>query len=184
VADWTASNLEPVVFSEKDSRESLAEKGRAMLERYVAESNGSRPRLVEERFEIPLFDPETGEVFDISLRGVIDLVEEDGTLVELKTAARTLDVGSLERHLQLSTYALVVFAREGRIPKLRVDMLLKTKTPRLERRETARTIEDLGWTAQLIASASAAILRGVFLPNPSWRCAECEYFGNCQRWRG
>ncbi len=49
------------------------------------------------------------------LRGVIDLVEADGTLVELKTAARTFDTGSLERHLQLSTYALVRVVQTGQI---------------------------------------------------------------------
>ena len=116
--------------------------------------------------------------------GVIDLVEEGETLVDLKTAGRTLESGGLERHLQLSTYALAFFLLHGSIPKLRLDMLLKTAKPRLERHETTRSVEDLSWAARLIREVSLAIQTEHFFPNPSWRCTECEYFAHCQQWRG
>jgi putative RecB family exonuclease len=183
-ADWFAQNLEPLVFSDKDSKEVLTEKGREMIRVYVAESNGKLPKFIEQRFEIDLVDPSTGEAFDIRLRGIIDLVEEDDLLVDLKTAARTIEDGGLERHLQLSTYALAFYLTFGLVPRLRLDMLLKTKTPRLERHETTRTVEDLGWTAQLIAGVARAIESRQFYPSPSWRCTECEYFAHCQAWRG
>lgn len=183
-ADWFAQNLEPVVFAEKESKEILAEKGHELVAMYVAESSDTMPLLTEDRFEIDLVDPETGEVFDIRLRGVIDLVEADGTLVELKTAARTFDTGSLERHLQLSTYALVRFLATGTVPPLRIDALLKTKVPRLVHLPATRTIEDLAWTARLIESVALAIRAGCCFPNPSYRCSECEYFAHCQQWRG
>ena len=183
-ADWYAQNVEPLVFSERESNDSLAEKGRAMLQLYVESTNGIKPVAVEQFFEIDLADPETGEVLDLRLRGVIDLVEEGDTLVDLKTAGRTLEQGGLERHLQLSTYALAFFLLHGSIPKLRLDMLLKTAKPRLERHQTTRSIEDLGWTARLIHEVAAAIETEHFFPNPSWRCTECEYFAHCQRWRG
>jgi putative RecB family exonuclease len=183
-ADWYAQNVEPLVYSERESRDSLAEKGRAMLQLYVESSNGAVPVAVEQFFEIDLFDPETGEVLEVRLRGVIDLVEEGDVLVDLKTAGRTLEPGGLERHLQLSTYALVYFSVTERIPKLRLDMLLKTAKPRLERHETTRSLEELSWTARLIREVSLAIETEHFFPNPSWRCTECEYFAHCQQWRG
>jgi putative RecB family exonuclease len=183
-ADWYAQNVEPLVFSERESNDSLAEKGRAMLQLYVESTNGVKPVAVEQFFELDLADPETGEVLDLRLRGVIDLVEEGETLVDLKTAGRTLEQGGLERHLQLSTYALAFFLLHGSIPKLRLDMLLKTAKPRLERHQTTRSIEDLGWTARLIHEVAKAIETEHFFPNPSWRCTECEYFAHCQRWRG
>jgi putative RecB family exonuclease len=173
-----------VVFAAKESKEILAEKGRELVRLYVEAADGTIPLLTEDRFEIDLVDPETGETLDIRLRGVIDLVEADGTLVELKTAARTFDTGSLERHLQLSTYALVRFLATGTIPQLRIDALLKTKVPRLEHLPATRTIEDLAWTARLIASVALAIRSGCFFPNPSYRCSECEFFAHCQKWRG
>lgn len=183
-ADWYAQNTEPLVFSERESREGLAEKGRAMLQLYVESTNDAKPVAVEQWFELDLADPETGELLDVRLRGVIDLVEEGDVLVDLKTAGRTLESGGLDRHLQLSTYALAFLLLRGQIPKLRLDMLLKTTKPRLERHETTRSLEDLGWTARLIREVSLAIETEHFFPNPSWRCTECEYFAHCQQWRG
>src|SRR2546426_5417342 len=177
-ADWYAQTVEPLVFSEKESKDSLAEKGRAMLQLYVEAPDHKPAKFVEEWFELDLADPQTGEVLDVRLRGVIDLLEEDDTLVDLKTAGRTLEAGGLERHLQLSTYALAFFLLTERIPKLRLDMLLKTAKPRLERHETTRSVEDLGWTARLIHEVSLAIETEHFFPNPSWRCSECEYFAH------
>ena len=183
-ADWYAQNVEPLVFSERESREALAEKGHAMLEIYVESPNGAMPVAVEQWFELDLADPETGEVFDVRLRGVIDLIEEGDVLIDLKTAGRTLEQGGLERHLQLSTYALAHLIQHGSIPRLRLDMLMKTARPRLERLETTRSIEDLSWTAQLIREVALAIETEHFFPNPSWRCTECEYYPHCQEWRG
>ncbi|MBP6965782.1 MAG: PD-(D/E)XK nuclease family protein [Armatimonadetes bacterium] len=184
-ADWYAANLAPLVFPERESEAVLAEKGRELIRLYAEGLDGTPPPLlVEDRFEIDLADPETGELLDRRLRGVIDLVEADGTLVELKTAARTFDTGSLERHLQLSTYALVRLLQTGAVPPLRIDALLKTKVPRVDRLPAARSISDLSWTVRLLASVAAAIQAGHFFPNPSYRCAECEYFAQCQAWRG
>jgi len=183
-ADWYAQNTEPLVFSEKESKDSLAEKAKAMLQIYVESCNGAKPVAVEQGFELDLADPETGELLEVRLRGIIDLVEEGDVLVDLKTAGRTLESGGLERHLQLSTYALAHLLQHGSIPKLRLDMLLKTAKPRLERHETTRSLEDLVWTARLIREVSLAIETEHFFPNPSWRCTECEYFAHCQQWRG
>ena len=183
-ADWYAQNVQPLVFSERESKDSLADKARAMLQLYVESANGVKAIAVEQPFELELADPDTGEVLDVRLRGIIDLVEEGETLVDLKTAGRTLESGGLERHLQLSTYALAYCLLHGRIPKLRLDMLLKTTKPRLERHETTRSMDDLVWTARLIREVSLAIETEHFFPNPSWRCTECEYFAHCQQWRG
>jgi len=183
-ADWYAQNVEPLVFSPRESKGALAEKGRQMLQLYLESATGALPAAIEQPFEVELADPETGEVLDVRLRGVVDLIEADDTLVDLKTAGRTLEQGGLERHLQLSTYALAFLLQHGTIPKLRLDLLLKTTKPRLERHETTRSVEDLGWTARLIREVSLAIETEHFFPNPSWRCTECEYFAHCQQWRG
>ena len=71
-ADWYAQNTEPLVFSERESKDSLAEKGRAMLQLYVESTNGKKAVAVEQGWELDLADPETGELLDVRLRGVID----------------------------------------------------------------------------------------------------------------
>ncbi len=182
-ADWYAQNLEPLVFARNETAESLAETGSALLARFL-ECERPTPIAVEERFELELADPETGELLGTELRGYIDCIEEGPTLVELKTAARAFDDGSIARHLQLSAYALAVFLRTGTIPALRLDALVKTKVPRYDRNETTRTVEDLAWTARLLDQVARAIDAGHFFPNPSWRCTECEFFARCQAWRG
>ena len=183
-ADWAAQNTEAVLYAEWESAEGLLKQGKAMLSLYVEAQAAARPVAIEQPFELELADPETGECLDVRLRGIFDLVEDGDVLVDLKTAGRAISPDDLERHLQLSTYALVYFLLQGRVPALRLDCLLKTKTPRLERYETSRSVEDLGWTARLIQGVAKAIETEHFFPNPSWRCSDCEYFAHCQRWRG
>ena len=183
-ADWFAQNVEPLVFSEWEDAETLRDKGVALLTKYLVVMAESKAKAVESPFELDLFDPETGEDLDVHFRGYIDLVEEGDTLVDVKTAGRMPENGGLERHLQLSTYALVFYLLHAVIPKLRLDILLKLKSPRIEQLPTERSLPDLAWTSRLIAQTARAIEQGHFFPNPSWRCTECEYFANCQAWRG
>jgi putative RecB family exonuclease len=154
-----------------------------MLRLYLVDDH-AQPTAVEDAFDCDLLEPVTGEVLEVRLRGRIDLVEEGDTVVDLKTAGRTLEQGGLERHLQLSVYALAFFLLHGTIPKLRLDVLLKTKVARFVRLSTSRTLEELAWTARLIERVVRAIRAGHFFPNPSWRCTECEYFAHCTAWRG
>jgi putative RecB family exonuclease len=183
-ADWFAQNLDPLTFHFGETREALETKARAMLSVYLGSTNGCRPAAVEEPFALEIADPETGECLDVPFRGIVDLVEEDGTLVDLKTAARATPQDDVDRHLQLSSYALAVFLKTGEIPKLRLDVLLKTSKPRLERIPTSRSLTQLAWVAHLIQRTSWAIEEGHFFPNPSWRCNDCEYLAACQAWRG
>jgi putative RecB family exonuclease len=185
LADWYAQTVEPLVYSKDESKDLLAERGAQMIRLYVATAaTVAVPSAVEERFSVGLVDVESGEELDVALHGVIDLIESDGTVVDLKTAGRSFDVGSVERHLQLSIYALAVLLRDGNIPKLRIDALMKTKIPRLERYDAHRNYADLAWAARLINGVVEAIDREQFFPNPSWRCAACEYYAQCQAWRG
>ncbi len=50
------------------------------------------PIAVEQRFEAPLIDPQTGEDLGISLVGIVDLIADDGqgvVIVDFKTSARS-----------------------------------------------------------------------------------------------
>lgn len=183
-ADWFAQNLDSIVYPDDETQETLRQKAEALLGLYVELVGDRLPAAVEAPFEVDLQDPETGEQFDIRIRGIIDLVDSDDTVVDLKTAARSLDAGSLSRHLQLSVYALARLLLTGRIPALRLDSLLKTKLPRLAQQPTVRSPENLAWTVRLIVGVVRAIDGRMFYPNPSWRCTECEYFAHCQVWRG
>src|SRR2546428_10598118 len=58
--DWYAQNMEPLVFSDRESQDGLLQKRREMLQLYVIEQpEWPIPAAVEQSFEVDLHDPET-----------------------------------------------------------------------------------------------------------------------------
>ena len=61
---------------------------------------------VEQPFDVPLIDLDTGEVLDRALVGTLELIERDGdsriVVVDLKTSARKYTDLQVEASLQLS----------------------------------------------------------------------------------
>ena len=60
-------------------------------------------------------------------------------VADLKTWNRTVSQEDLDSNIQLSAYAYAYRMLYGKDPSLRLDMLLKTKTPRLEQFSTTDT---------------------------------------------
>ena len=89
---------------------------------------------VEQPFDVPLIDLDTGEVLDRALVGTLDLVERDAAgrlvVVDLKTSARRYTDLQVEASLQLSVYSYAT-AMNGLADqedlRLRFDVLTKTK---------------------------------------------------------
>lgn len=161
MADWYAQNVEPLVYTKDESKDSLTERGIRWCTR-------GQPRWCRRplRSDSPWVSWMLRAGRSSALHGVIDLIESDGTVVDLKTSARLFDAGSIERHLQMSIYALATLMRRGSIPRLRIDALLKTKIPRLERYDVDRNSADLARAARLIDGVVQAIDREMFFPNP------------------
>lgn len=83
----------PIRFGERDTKVSLFDLARRMLEvLYREQAPGAEIVGVEQPFDVPLIDLDTGEVLDRALVGTLDLVERDArgglVVVNLKTAAR------------------------------------------------------------------------------------------------
>ena len=83
----------PIRFGEKDTKESLLDLARRMLEvLHRTQEPGTEIVGVEQPFDVPLIDLDTGEVLDRALVGTLDLIERDGdgriVVVDLKTSAR------------------------------------------------------------------------------------------------
>jgi CRISPR/Cas system-associated exonuclease Cas4 (RecB family) len=65
----------------------------------------------------------------------------------------------------------------------RFDVLLKLKKePRLDIYYTTRTAADRKRLAKLISQVLKGIEAGVFFPNPSWMCSDCQYAEACVKW--
>ncbi len=179
-ADFYAELSGNIRFKEGETKEGLLSLGEALIRQYVETFPDVPVTAVEEPFQVPLADPATGEVLGPDLKGILDLVVSDDTVVEIKTAARAYDEATLARHVQLSAYAYAFRVRHGREPKLIVVALLKQKRPRIERMSASRTADDGSWFVTLAAEVVRGIEAGIFPPNPGWQCSDCEYLDPCR----
>ncbi len=125
-----------IIYSEGEDFDSLLEQGKEMLRVFARMAHPMKVIAVEVPFEFKLEHPQTGEEFQVPIKGIIDLIEEDesGTLwiVDHKTASRSYTEQQVEGDLQMLIYAAAVKQLdvvEGRNALLRFDVLLKTKRP-------------------------------------------------------
>jgi len=182
-ADFNAQKVDNITFKDGASKEALIERGQRMLVAYLKEYQGGPVTSVELPFRVPLVDKETGETLELPLDGVIDLIEEDDTVVELKTAARKFTLLDLTQHLQLTAYSYAYEWLYKRSPTLRFDCLLKTTRPRLESWQTERRQDDQVRFFHIAKAVTQAIKTKQYYPKPGWLCADCEYYVPCQKWR-
>jgi putative RecB family exonuclease len=181
----------PVRFGEKDTKESLLDLARRMLEVFHANQDPAVEILaVEQPFDVPLIDLKTGEVLDRALVGTLDLVERDSAnrvvVVDLKTSARRYTDLQAELSLQLSIYSYATSMNglgDQEDLRLRFDVLTKTKQPELCRYWTQRDRAASIRLFHLAAEVLYAIEAGVFHPNPGWQCKDCQFRSQCWAWR-
>ena len=181
----------PIRFGEKDTKASLLDLARRMLEvLYRDQELGTEIVGVEQPFDVPLIDLDTGEVLDRALVGSLDLIERDAegrtVVVDLKTAARKYADVQVESSLQLSVYSYATAMNglgDQEDLRLRFDVLTKTKQPELCRYWTQRDRAASLRLFRLVAEVLHAIEAGVFHPNPGWQCKDCPFRSRCWAWR-
>lgn len=172
-ADLAAALARPDVDWDGETLESLAGLGEKLLGTFLA-AYGDLPVLrTEERIELPLVDPDTGEPMPRPLLGYLDFVLPDGSAIELKTAARSYSDSDLRTNLQFAGYRTVMRARGAGL--LRLVVLVKTKTPKIQdvALEADRRIE--AWFLRAAVQIERAILSGQFPPAPGMACSMCDY---------
>lgn len=182
--DWYAQR-DSVTFDENDPEEKLLVKGKELLALYYHD----RVPMVGEAefgFTLPLVSPGTGEALDVPLRGVIDLIEADGSIVEFKNAKKSLDVESLPDNLQLTAYHYAYETLFREPPKdLKLVQFVRTKKPSVQPHFTYRDKRDVERFFQIAKEVRKAIETGIFVPNRGcWMCADCEYQQDCYEWAG
>jgi len=140
------TNNRPIRLGEKDTKESLLDLACRMLDvLHRNQEPDTEIVAVEEPFDVPLIDLDTGEVLDRALVGTLDLVERDAegsvVVVDLKTSSRRYTDLQAELSLQLSMYSYATSMNglgDQEDFRLRFDVLTKTKQPELCRYWTQR----------------------------------------------
>lgn len=184
-ADWYSQKAEAnVKFKEGEQEMALVGLGKELLSMYFREPH-LKVNGTEVPFTVPLADPTTGEVLDIDFTGFIDLVEDDGVIVEFKTSAAALSVSDIDSRIQLTAYGYVYEYLNRKKPRgLKVVNFIKSKKPRMAHVLTSRGTRDYVGFFFLAQEVLKGIRAGVFYPHPGYWCKDCEYANICPLWQG
>lgn len=122
------------------------------------------------------------------LGGTLD-IQERSCVRDTKTAGQTPPRDAADRSDQLTMYALAVKVLDGKAPKsVRLDALVKLKTPKVVSLESERTDEDFRVLLARVTAAITAIRAGIFVPanRDYWKCAPkfCGFYETCPFVRG
>jgi putative RecB family exonuclease len=129
------------------------------------------------------------ENLPVPLVGIFDLVLEDPagiiTIVDHKTASKAYSLADVNQNLQMTVYYLAARANGygERDILLRLDCLIKTKTPKFEQYYTARGDWEEQRLTKKIQAVWEGISKGVFIPNDGgWKCRSCGFKTACREW--
>lgn len=174
-------NNEEINFEEDEDPARLKDQGVSIVathHRIIAPR--VKPVTVEEEFCISL-----GDDFPFELKGVWDLIESNGTIVDNKAYSKTPNQDEVNKDLQFTVYILGYRTLKKKIENnLRMDAIIKTKKLKAIQIQTSRTNEDCRWLLSLIEKVAQAIKSGIFYPNPNgWHCDPryCGYWEKCKK---
>jgi len=177
-----------VQVKDGEDRDSLTKEGGRLIDAY-REYRTAQPATIlttEQRVERELANIRTGETLDLPFIAYLDLIEQNGdglVVVDLKTAKRSYSQPDVDGNLQLTCYGLLTLLETGKPPSgLRIDAIVRNKTPKVQRLETSRTESDYVRFWTLARTVREAIEAGLFYPSPGWSCPTCEFSEHCRRW--
>lgn len=169
------------VFSPLDDVAQLKASGAALAAKYIREV---APAIEPAAIELPV----AGVISGVAVRGIIDIVDTAGRIIDLKTASRRSSTISADHALQLATYAQLLDSASG---ETRIDQLISTKEPQLVQIEHTPGAAGARLVERIYPLVAEGIGAGVFCPNRSsvtcsqrycnfWRECEAEYGGTVE----
>ncbi len=176
---------ETVVYKVGDNRDDGIEQGIHLLELYLKEPPPEGIVAIEQRSLVPLYNSH-GEYLETPLVAIVDLItksEESLTVNEFKTSGRAYSSSDVESSLQPTCYVHAVRQTFGEDANVEYTVLVKTKTPKIQRIKTSRYAEDCGRLGDLVETIQRAVDFNVFYPVESpMNCSTCSYREPCREW--
>jgi putative RecB family exonuclease len=179
----------PIAYKEGQNKDNMLNEGQLLVKTFCESAQPMEVIGVEEPYSSVLYDEE-GNPTDFKLVGIVDCIQRDKDgkmiIIDNKTANRAYSKDKIEQDLQMTVYSYLA-ASSGLVPAKsetlhRFDVLLKLKKPRLDIYYTTRSAADRRRLAKIINQVLRGIEAGVFFPNPSWMCSDCQYAQACVKW--
>jgi len=177
---------EDIHFDRDEPKKEVEQSGRAIVKAYHLEVQPTiQPAAVEKEFLIPLDGAPP-------ILGYIDLITEDGTIVDRKTSGKKKSQPEDDWIRQLSLYAYAESLTRGLAPwesiPTRVDLIVSKNKPE----NVSIPVGELTQAAArpvlaLAAKLYEAAVKDALLPNPNgWHCSEkfCGYWATCKYRKG
>lgn len=164
----------PAEFREDEIPEEMKAQGLALTLKYLEEAC---PSIDPAAVELPV----AGRIGGVAVRGYIDLLETNGRVRDLKTAARKPSAIAAASRFQVATYAQLCERASG---ELAVDVLVKTKAPQLIQLTAAIDAADVAETQAMYPLVQQSIRAGAFLPNrQNYLCGRryCGHWRACEQ---
>jgi CRISPR/Cas system-associated exonuclease Cas4 (RecB family) len=158
----------------------------ALIDLYLREPPPQEIVSVEQRILVPLHNSE-GEYLETPLVAIADLVtrDEGGLKInEFKTSGRSYGEFEVQTSLQATCYANAAWETFGEQAAVEYAVLVKTKSPKLQRIKTKRKEEDFGRLGDLVENVERAVDSGIFYPiETPLNCSTCPYRQQCRDWK-
>ncbi|QDT29901.1 PD-(D/E)XK nuclease superfamily protein [Gimesia panareensis] len=176
-----------VEYKPKESRDDLIAQGLELLKLYCEEPPPQEIVSVEHRCYIPLSNSE-GDYLVTPLIAIADLVtrEIEGCLkiTEFKTSGRAYGEFEVEKSLQATCYVNMLWEGFGEWASVEFTVLVKTKTPKIQRLKTARNEDDIGRLGDLVETVERAVENEIFYPiETPVNCSMCAFRKECREWK-
>ena len=174
-----------ITYRNGDSRDETVQQGISLVGLYVSEPPPTNIVAVEQQMIVPLHDCR-GQYLETPLVAVIDLLTrtDDGLkVIEFKTSGRAYGGFEAESSLQPTCYVNAVQEMYGEPASVEFTVLVKTKTPKVQRITADRSDEDLSRLGELVQTVERAVSAKVFYPIESpMNCSTCPYREPCRQW--
>lgn len=185
IGSWEQRDGITIAFKEGETRDDLIAQGMALVDLYLEQPAPERIIAVEQEIISPVHDS-TGEYLETPLVAVADLIvdTDSGLLVrEFKTSARAYGDTEVSSSLQPTCYVNAVQEVFGEPTTVEYTVLIRTKTPKIQRLPAERADEDLGRLGDIVKNVERAVQAGIFYPVESaMNCSTCPYRAPCREW--
>ncbi len=173
---YWAEQAAEVEFASEDDPEQLRRLGRALVERYMEElAPDVQPALIDGAPAVQ--HKVAGEIAGVKVHGYIDVVTEDGVVIDLKTAGRKPGQMSIDYRLQLTTYDILCAHSRG---QARLEYMIKTKIPKTHRQSIDIGVADIKFAESVYPMAQEGMRDGLYPPRRNSNLCSRKY---CSFWQ-